>query len=144
MAMHTESWVSADKNSDLVLPRMFQITLERIICDEDEYMMHLLVSLQMNDDPWKEDLFESYLFEQNWPCRGGRAVPPFLTLIFLLWHRYAFFIRAFQAEKIISEYIILCIYFKLSRTEAWGSSFHAGNANRVNRGAEERDRYDGQ
>lgn len=57
-------------------------------------------------------------FEQNWAHWIGRAASPFLTLVFLLWHRYFFFIRAFQPEKLISEYIILHIYFELNRTEA--------------------------
>lgn len=42
---------------------------------------------------------------------------------------YSFFIRAFQPEKLISEYIILHIYFKLNRTEAQWSSPHAWNTN---------------
>ena len=36
IALHPESWVFADENSDLMLPRMFKITSERIICHEDK------------------------------------------------------------------------------------------------------------
>lgn len=46
----------------------------------------------------------------------------------LAW--YSFFIRAFQPEKLISEYIILHIYFKLNKTEAQRSSPHAWNTKR--------------